>query len=379
MRILFLDSVQDFGGSQKSTLELINNINNEHAILYVDFWGTDKKLLRSLSKNNIKYKILNNRKTPIVIKENKKIIYILKNILKFIINFFKLKKELNIIISSFNPDLVFVNNIKSVSIINKNRNFKVIYFERTWFASQTITTVKRYFLSKIDDFIAVSNATKHAIYSKGVSSLDKIHVLPNAIQIIQPLKKRSQSLTNINILNCGGYIKTKGIHYSLEIAKKLVEKGILFQLDIVGVIYKGRHSKDYYQELVNTIRQNRLEKYVFLHNNIDDMSMFFEKADVLIHPTFSEGLPRVIMEAMANSIPVIANSVGGVNDYILDGYTGFLADFNNIDKFVNRIILLKKNPDIYNFIASNAYALIKTTYSPEIQKKNIDEILLKIL
>lgn len=374
MRIIFLDAVQNFGGSQKSTLNLIKNLEEKHSILYIDFWGVDSVLLENLNNNNIKYEILDKRDNPIVIKSMGNFIRLIKNMKDFIFNFFILKKQLNKICVDFNPDLIIVNNIKSLSIIPNRKSFKVVLFERTWFASQKITKIKKYFFGKVDYFFAVSNATKYAIYAKGLANLDEIYTLPNSISLEKAYKQLAVPISKLKILNCGGYLRTKGLHHTLYIAKELKNKRLDFQVDIVGSLYLGQHSMTYFKELQEYIKQNNLEENVFLHQNIKNMDSFYENANILIHPTYSEGLPRVIMEAMANSIPVISNSVGGVNDYILDGFTGFLADFNNIDKFLDKILLLKSDLEIYNFITKNAYNLIRTSYSNEVQKNNIDNI-----
>lgn len=381
MNIIFLDAVQDYGGSQKSTISLIKNINQnkKHNTLYVDFWGTDTQLLENLKLNNIEFSILNKRDNPIVINEHKGLFSLFKSLLIFMSNVVVLRREFDKIITDFKPDIVIINNLKSISILNAKKDYRIIFFERTWFAQIKISLLKKYLFSKVDYFLAVSNATKHAIYSKRVANLDKIYTLPNYININKEYKAIEKPLRKVKILNCGGYLKTKGLHHTLQIANILKNKNISFEINIVGVLYKGQESIDYYHELQSYIIENNLTNHVYLHKNIKDMKPFFEKADILIHPTYSEGLPRVIMEAMSYSIPVIANSVGGVNDYILDGFTGFLTDFNNIDKFVDKIILLKNDINVYNFISQNAFRLIETSYSEKIQYDNFQNILKNLI
>lgn len=373
MKILFLDAVQDFGGSQKSTINLISNLEGNHEVLYVDFWGTDIQLISELTRNNIRYKVLDKRPCPILINDGRGKFFLLMNAFRFFKNFFLLKTNLNLIINDFEPNFIVVNNLKSLSIIRK-KGFKVILFERTWFINTKITKFNKYFFEKVDYFFAVSHATKFAIYAKGIANLDRIHVLQNSLNMKYPYKALLKRREEIRILNCGGYIESKGLHYTLQVANELKKRDVSFHIDIVGVVYKGNQSLNYYKQLQNYILNNNLRGFVTLHRDIKDMSVFYEQSDILIHPTYSEGLPRVIMEAMSFSIPVISNSVGGVNDYILDNFTGFLADFNNIEKYVDRILLLRDNPEIYNFITRNAYNLIRNSYSDEIQKKNLNNI-----
>lgn len=378
MNIIFLDAVQDFGGSQKSTISLMVNIKDEHKALYVDFWGTEKVLYEELEKRSINFKILDKKDSPIIIKESGNVIKTTINMIRYGLNMLKLKKELNKVIDSFSPDLIIVNNTKSLTIIKKG-NFKIIFFERTWFANSKIKRASNRLLDKVDYFFAVSNATKNAIYIKKQIQLDKIFVLHNSIEI---KSKRPSRLTNedrtFKILNIGGYIKTKGLHLSLEIAKKLKDKGIDFHMDVVGALYKTVDSQMYYDSLLEYIIKNKLTDLVSLHYNIKDMSPFYSEADVLIHPTHSEGLPRVIMEAMAHSVPVISNSVGGVNDFIIDRHTGILTDYNDVDDYVNSIMLIKNDKVIRKSIVDNAYNMIKTSFNHDVQINKLKHILNKI-
>jgi glycosyltransferase involved in cell wall biosynthesis len=73
------------------------------------------------------------------------------------------------------------------------------------------------------------------------------------------------------------------------------------------------------------------------------------------------------MEAMAFRVPVVANAVGGVVDYVLDGYTGVITRYNNVDDYVDAIMRISSDPALRKRITENAYELIETCYRPEQQ------------
>jgi glycosyltransferase involved in cell wall biosynthesis len=56
------------------------------------------------------------------------------------------------------------------------------------------------------------------------------------------------------------------------------------------------------------------------------------ESDVLCLPSFTEGSPNVVKEAMASGLAVIASRVGGVPDLVRDGYTGLLFEPGNVDE-----------------------------------------------
>ena len=71
----------------------------------------------------------------------------------------------------------------------------------------------------------------------------------------------------------------------------------------------------------------------------------YKNLDVFVLTSHFEGLPNVIMEAMASSLPVVAVDVGGTKELIRDNITGFLCPPNNAKELadkVNYLILNKK-------------------------------------
>ncbi|MEL6643262.1 MAG: glycosyltransferase family 4 protein [Pseudomonadota bacterium] len=69
-------------------------------------------------------------------------------------------------------------------------------------------------------------------------------------------------------------------------------------------------------------------------------------ADALVLPSFAEGVPVVLMEAMASGRPVIATRVAGVSELVEDGVSGFLAPPGDATGFADRIVQLASNPDL---------------------------------
>src|SRR5690606_12981946 len=129
----------------------------------------------------------------------------------------------------------------------------------------------------------------------------------------------------------------KGQHIIIEVAKQLKSQSIPFKLTLAGVVYTGGNSSDYYNSILSMIKTYELNDQVEIVINKPNVIEYFKKADLLLHPSSTEGLPRVALEALAFGKPIIANSVGGVTDVVINNYTGFITDFNNIDQYVNYV------------------------------------------
>lgn len=381
MKFIFLEAVQNFGGAQKSTIELIKRLqNDDHSILLIDFWGSDKELLNVAESENINLKILNKQQRPDVIKNTNSKLLLFKNYYLYFFKWLLMRKKISRIIKDFNPDIIIVNNTKTLSILKKSKNYKIIFFVRTWFATTKLSKLKHFILKfNTDVFFAVSHSTRQAIFSKGLAKFENIFVLPNAIN----LKNIRQGIhgkysDKLIILHCGGFLPTKGQHISIEIANKL-KTYLDFKLILVGPIYEGLVSKNYYSKILQKITEYDLQEKIEIHTKITNASSFFEECDILIHPTLTEGLPRVIMEAMAHNKPVIANGAGGVTDFILNGFTGLLTTNNEPEEYVEKILLLRKNRKYAEKLIDNAYRLLEMSYTEKNQTEQLYTILNKFM
>jgi glycosyltransferase involved in cell wall biosynthesis len=85
----------------------------------------------------------------------------------------------------------------------------------------------------------------------------------------------------------------------------------------------------------------------------------------LVLPSITEGLPRVIIEAMALAKPVIASRVGGIPDLIEDGKTGFLFEAGHSDELADKIRTLIENKDLAVEIGRRGRDLVRNNFSNE--------------
>jgi glycosyltransferase involved in cell wall biosynthesis len=101
------------------------------------------------------------------------------------------------------------------------------------------------------------------------------------------------------------------------------------------------------------------------------------KADLLVVPSSSEGLPAVIMEAMASGLPVIASEIDGIPELVRDGETGLLVPPCNAERLAEAIIRLLDDPSLARRMGEtgrrlvaqchdadrNAHALLRAIFS----------------
>lgn len=78
----------------------------------------------------------------------------------------------------------------------------------------------------------------------------------------------------------------------------------------------------------------------------DDILPMFRSADVFCLPSFSEGVPVVLMEAMAHSVPVVTTRIMGIPELVEDGLSGLLVAPGRVDVLVEALIRLVRDADL---------------------------------
>lgn len=380
MKIIFLEAVQNFGGARKSTVELASRLRKREGIetLIVDFWGCCKPFIEAVETEEIPCLILDKREEPVILSSSSKFKMIV-NYVKYIKLLIAYRKKLEYIVSSFGADIIIVNNTKVLSILKKSSQLKVLFFARGWFLPKTITALDRFLIKRLcDSYVAVSQATRQSIYAGGFAKLDEIYVVQNSFnaELIENIRREGRGVVpwhlnevarEFKILHCGGFLESKGQTLLLDIAERLRTLSIPFKIILVGVVYKGEASEKFYRELVAKIEEGGLQDSFELEVNQPNALRYFDQCDILVHPSHTEGLPRVVMEAMAFGKPVIGNAVGGMTDYILNHYTGYVTNFNKVEEYVTAILDLYYNKEKYAFMSDNSSKLIEKAFTPQNQ------------
>jgi len=144
--------------------------------------------------------------------------------------------------------------------------------------------------------------------------------------LFSDLKIRSDAYPIIGITARITYEKgyTELINSIFELRKEYPQIHLL----IVGAILKNERDK-YYIELENMIKQYSLKKNVTitLKHNVED---FLRLMDIFTLPSYREGLPRSIKEAMAMNLPVVATNIRGCRNLVIEDQTGILVKPKNI-------------------------------------------------
>jgi glycosyltransferase involved in cell wall biosynthesis len=165
------------------------------------------------------------------------------------------------------------------------------------------------------------------------------------------------------ITSVGSLIEKKGHEYLIRACHELELQGINFHCVIVG----GGENKQLLQTL---IRDLNLEDRVFLVGPqtqtwvIDRLrkSDLFALACVTAKDGECDGIPVVLMEALAMQVPVISTSVSGIPELVRDGETGLLVPERDSSALASAIVCMIQNKSLSQRLAREGRVLVKEDY-----------------
>lgn len=159
------------------------------------------------------------------------------------------------------------------------------------------------------------------------------------------------------ILCVGRLVAAKGYPVLLQACQELVKEGVSFHLTIVG-------GGPEWEALMQLSQDWGLESYVTFTGPLgqDEVKKHYDLADLFVLPSFAEGVPVVLMEAMAKGIPSISTRITGIPELIHDGEDGFLAPPANVVKLKERMHELLCQPELRSKLGSQARKKIVDHY-----------------
>lgn len=194
---------------------------------------------------------------------------------------------------------------------------------------------------------------------------EKIHTVYHGIELLKwKPKEIEQKSTNstIRILTVARLVEKKGLIYLLKAIKMLVNQGDKVSCSIIG---EGPLLED----LSNFIHKNQLKDYVKILDFIPQQEVVehFVASDMFVLPCIiakngdRDGLPNVIMEAMAIGIPVISTPISAIPEILVgsagscsNGETGLTVPVKDAKRLAETILHLKKDTELYNEVVKNA-------------------------
>jgi glycosyltransferase involved in cell wall biosynthesis len=196
------------------------------------------------------------------------------------------------------------------------------------------------------------------------SSTSRLHLVRNGLELERfPYRDPRPLETPLRLAAVGRLVEKKGFQHLLPAAAELVDQGVKLELRIAGTGIMA-------EELEASIGQLRLQDNVRLlgPQTQDQIHELLDSTDVFVAPCVvgadgnADGMPTVLLEAMATGVPCVSTSVTGIPEAIRNGSTGILVRPGNSHALARAVHTLASPGTDRVVLARNARALVEEDY-----------------
>jgi glycosyltransferase involved in cell wall biosynthesis len=212
------------------------------------------------------------------------------------------------------------------------------------------------------------------VYIKGVG-VDMVKVNPEKLQIekLAIFKKNNfDDFRGTILISVGRLEYEKHFDHIIKALCIIKNAGKVFKCVIAG----DGTLKNY---LVSLSKKLGLKKDVFFTGYTKHVISLLGSIDIFVFTSSREGLPVSLMEAMAMEKPVVAYNIRGVRDLVVNGKTGFLVPFGNVEALAEKIIYLMEHPDIAKEMGKMGREILEKEFSLKIILKEMEKLYKELL
>ena len=178
-----------------------------------------------------------------------------------------------------------------------------------------------------------------------------------------------QNHTKLKLLFVGWLEQEKGVKEILEVLKRLNDKNYNFTMTFIG---DGKMMT----KATQFIQKNSLSEQVFFKGWLDRMDIYnyYDNSDIFLLPSWVEGMPNSLIEALSCAIPTIVTPVGVIPDYLIDKEHTLIIPPKNIDALENALEGLLNNIAIRKKLSKNGFLLAKSLFLTKISLDRLSAI-----
>lgn len=159
----------------------------------------------------------------------------------------------------------------------------------------------------------------------------------------------------------GRLVEEKGIFELLDAFEKMVEKVQNATLLLVGDLLESERDKESFVKLKERLSQAKIISTGFRTDIVELISI----SDVFVLPSYREGVPRSIIEAMAMGKPIIATNIRGCREEVFDCENGFLVPKKNVEALYEKMLLLFENEELRVLFGEKSRHLVEQHFNEE--------------
>jgi glycosyltransferase involved in cell wall biosynthesis len=211
----------------------------------------------------------------------------------------------------------------------------------------------------------------------------RVYYLPNAIDlakyqgVYEQKKLVGHTDRPLKMLYLGYLGTEKGTYDLLEAARETAAKNVPVTYDLIGDDLQPGDVEKIKKQVQDDNLTDTFHVLPFADGPRKVEALC--NADVFVYPSYSEGMPMAVIEAMACGLPVIATRVGGLPDLVSDGVNGLLVEPRHPDQLASAIQRLCSNPELRSSMEKNSFKRAFEEYDMEVLVSRLVSIYSKAL
>ncbi len=254
-------------------------------------------------------------------------------------------------------------------------------FDMTRYIKDEGDSVYNRLFTKGDLCLPISECWKNKLIELGCCK-DKIVVHRMGVDVdkfnFSPRKQKSDK--KIKLLTVARLVEKKGVEYGIRAVSKLMHKHLNVEYGIIG---DGPLKKNL-ESLIEELRMGGSIKLLGWKQQ-DEIIGSLKGADILLVPSVTsqngdqEGIPVVIMEALAQGLLVISTLHSGIPELVEDGVSGFLVPERDVHSLADRLAYLIDHPEIWSEMGRHGREIVTKEYNINKLNDQLVELYRRIL
>lgn len=275
------------------------------------------------------------------------------------------------LVKKYYPEIKTVHTIHGIHYINtKNLLRKYVSL-----------AIEQYLVKFTDHFVCETNSDFYSAGKIKIINPVNTSIIPNGIDLKKYCnleRKKSSVLTELNISsedfiigNVSRFDEQKNQNLIIKAASLLKKEYPFIKFVLIGDGKLWEQSKKLASDL-------NLQSNILFTGEKRNLTDYYSLFDLFVFPTFWEGMPYVLLEAMACRLPIICSDIPSLKEVVKDNFSAVLFNPHSEKDLANSILKLYNDKNLLKEISSNAYESVKN-YSEYFTVKKIEEIYTGVL
>jgi glycosyltransferase involved in cell wall biosynthesis len=223
-----------------------------------------------------------------------------------------------------------------------------------------------------DRVVVVSENMARSVVARGIHA-GKVRVVRNACLIEGVSSDEARVTAKKPIIGVVGRLSPeKGVEVALRVIELVRRRVPSARLYVVG---EGPERV----ALEDDARRLGIGDSVLWLGYQENLPGLYHQMSVLLLPSRSEGLPNVVLEAMAFGLPVVATAVGGVPEVVTDGRSGLLASSGDVEGLARHVVNLLEDESLRRRLAEGALHDVRSRFSLGARLSALEQIYREVL